>query len=177
MSGSSGELHLGRQGALTEQDWADVIDGEDEPFGPIGAGLVWRPKDRHVTLRAADGRLVGTAGLLVARVQVGGETTFDVVGIGSVIVTRSLRGRGLTPKLIEPLLRLAGALTPDRAMLFCRPELVPLYQRFQFIQIAAPVWVDQPDGRSEMPEPAMWRALRPGSQWPPGRVDVQGLPF
>jgi predicted GNAT family N-acyltransferase len=177
VSASSCESQFGEQAALTEQDWADVVDQEDEPFGPIGAGLYWRPKVRHVTCRAADGRLVATAGALVARVQVGAEATFDVVGLGSVIVTRSLRGHGLMPKLIERLLRIARAVGPDRAMLFCRPELVGLYERFQFIEIAAPVWVDQPDGRIEMPEPAMWRALRPGAQWPPGPVEVHGFPF
>jgi hypothetical protein len=34
--------------------------------------------------------------------------------------------------------------SPERAMLFCRPELVPVYERFGFIAIAAPIWVDQP---------------------------------
>jgi predicted GNAT family N-acyltransferase len=177
VSDPSGDLRFGEQGPLTEQDWADVVDGEDEPFGLIGAGLVWRPKDRHVTFRAADGRLVAVAGVLVAAVNVGGETSFDVVGLGSVIVTRALRGRGLMPRLLEPLLRVASTLGPDRAMLFCAPELVQLYQRFGFVEIAAPVWVDQPGRRIDMPEPSMWRPLRQGAQWPPGRVEVQGLPF
>ena len=177
MSGPSCELEFGEQGALTERDWADVIDREDEPFGAVPDGLAWRPKDRHVTCRAADGRLVAAAGVLVATVQVDAEATFDVVGLGSVIVTRSLRGRGLMPKLMEPLMRIAHGIGPDRAMLFCRPELVDLYERFEFIRIAAPVWADQPDGRIEMPMVAMWRALRPDAQWPPGRVEVKGLPF
>jgi hypothetical protein len=92
-------------------------------------------------------------------------------------VTRSLRGRGLMSTLVEPLLRLAEGLGPERAMLFCRPELVAPYRRLGFIEIAAPVWADQPEGRIEMPMAAMWRALRPGAKWPPGRVDVRGLPF
>ena len=59
----------------------------------------------------------------------------------------------------------------------CRPGLVALYRRWGFVEIAAPVWADQPDGRIEMPQAAMWRALRTGAEWPPGRVDVRGLPF
>jgi hypothetical protein len=66
---------------------------------------------------------------------------------------------------------------PDRAMIFCRPELVSLYERLAFAEITAPVWVSQPDGPIEMPMRAMWRALREGATWPPGRVDVQGQPF
>jgi len=170
-------VELVELGALTEQDWAGLEDGEHEPFGPVGARLAWRPKDRHVGLRAPDGRLVAVAGAMVAAIEVEGAQGFEVVGVGSVIVTRSLRGRGLLSRLFEPLLALAEGLGPERAMLFCRPELVELYRRRGFIEIDAPVWVDQPGGRIEMPLAAMWRALRDGAEWPPGRVDVRGLPF
>jgi GNAT superfamily N-acetyltransferase len=170
-------VELVELGALTEQDWAALNDGEHEPFGPVGARLAWRPKDRHVGLRAPDGRLVAVAGAAVAAIEIEGAQGFEVVGVGSVIVTRSLRGRGLMSRLFEPLMALAEGLGPDRAMLFCRPELVALYRRRGFNEIEAPVWVDQPGGRIEMPLAAMWRPLRAGAEWPPGRVDVRGLPF
>ena len=80
-------------------------------------------------------------------------------------------------RLVDPLLRLAEGLGPERAMLFCRPELVAVYRGLEFVEIAAPVWADQPGGRIEMPMAAMWRALRDRAEWPPGRVDVRGLPF
>jgi predicted N-acetyltransferase YhbS len=163
--------------AFTEQDWADLTDGEHEPFGPVGAGLTWRAKDRHVALRARDGRLVAVAGAVIAAVEIESAGSFEVVGLGSLIVTRSLRRRGLMSSLVEPVLRLAESMGPDRAMIFCRPELVALYRRLAFAEITGPIWVEQPEGRIEMPEPAMWRALREGAGWPPGRVDVRGLPF
>ena len=164
-------------GALTERDWADLTAGEHEPFGPVGAGLVWQDKDRHIGLRASDGRLVAVAGAMLATVEVAGAGSFEVVGLGSLIVTRSARRRGLMSRLVEPVLELAARMGPDRAMIFCRPELVALYRSLAFAEIAAPVWVDQPAGRVKMPEPAMWRALRTGADWPPGRVDVHGMPF
>jgi predicted GNAT family N-acyltransferase len=170
-------MELVELGALTEQDWADLTAGENEPFGPVGAGLAWRAKDRHVALRARDGRLVAVAGAVIATVEIEGAESFEVVGLGSLIVTRSARGRGLMSRVVEPVLRLAEGMGPDRAMIFCRPELVALYRRLAFAEITAPVWADQPDGRVQMPEPAMWRALREGAGWPPGRVDVRGLPF
>jgi predicted GNAT family N-acyltransferase len=170
-------VELVELGALTEQDWVALNDGEHEPFGPVGAGLEWRPKDRHVGLRTPDGRLVAVAGAVVATVETEGAQGFEVVGLGSVIVTRSMRGRGLLSRLVEPLLALARGLGPDRAMLFCRPELVGLYGRLEFVEIGAPVWVDQTGDRIEMPLAAMWRPLRAGAEWPPGRVDVRGLPF
>jgi predicted GNAT family N-acyltransferase len=170
-------VELVQLGPLTEQDWTDLVGSEHEPFGAMGAGIVWRPKDRHVALRAPDGRLVAAAGVVVAAIEIAGAAGFKVVGVGSVIVTRSLRGQGLLSRLVEPLMRLAEEMGPDRAMLFCRPELVALYRRWGFVEIAAPVGADQPDGRIEMPQAAMWRPLRHGAEWPPGRVDVVGLPF
>ena len=59
-------------------------------------------------------------------------------------------------------------------MRFCRRDLVRVYRRFGFVEITSPVWADQPGGRIEMPLVAMWRALRSGTRWPPGRVDVRG---
>jgi predicted GNAT family N-acyltransferase len=170
-------MDLVELGALTEQDWADLAAGEHEPFGPIGAGLAWRAKDRHVGLRAGDGHLVAVAGAVIATVEIERSASFEVVGLGSLIVNRSVRGHGLMSRLVEPVLRLAESMGPSRAMIFCRPELVALYRRLGFAEITAPVWADQPEGRVEMPEPAMWRPLREVDGWPPGRVDVRGLPF
>ena len=165
-------------GPLTSQQWEELRAGEHEPFGPVGAKLAWRTKVRHIGLRASDGRLVAVAGAVLADVEVESTGGFQVVGLGSLIVTRSMRGTGLMADVVDPLLRLAETMGPDRAMIFCRPDLVALYTRTGFIEITAPVWADQPAGRIEMPLSAMWRPLRPGvPAWPPGRVDVRGEPF
>ena len=105
------------------------------------------------------------------------ETSFQVVGVGGLIVTHEARGRGHMRTLVDALLAIAHELGPDRAVLFCRPELVDVYRRMQCAEVSAPVWVDQPEGRIEMPMRTMWRALREGVRWPAGRVDVRGLPF
>ena len=36
-------MELVELGALSDQDWAELQDGEHEPFGPVGAALAWRP--------------------------------------------------------------------------------------------------------------------------------------
>jgi hypothetical protein len=51
-------MELVELGPLTADDWDVVLDGEVDAFGPVGAGLEWRPKERHVALRDDDGRLV-----------------------------------------------------------------------------------------------------------------------
>ena len=115
---------------------------------------------------------------MLAAVEVAGADRFEVVGLGSLVVTRSERGRGLMPRVVDPLLRLAESMGPERAMIFCRPDLVALYTGIGFIEITDPVWADQPAGRMEIPLSSMWRPLRAGVlAWPPGRVDVRGEPF
>jgi predicted GNAT family N-acyltransferase len=170
-------VELVEMDAVTETIWGELIAGEPEPWGAVGEGLAWRDRDRNIGLREPDGRLVAAAGVVLAEVEVAPESSFQVVGLGGLIVTRAARGRGLAGMLVDSLLARAGKMGPDRAMLFCRPELVDLYRRFEYVEIADSVWVDQPIGRVEMPLRSMWRALREGVSWPPGRVDVRGLPF
>jgi predicted N-acetyltransferase YhbS len=157
--------------------WAELEAGEEQPWGGVAEQLEWAGKDRHVGIRAPDGRLLGHAGTVLARVAVEGRGEFPVVGLGGVIVRREERGRGLARELIERALEIADSLGPERAMLFCRPELTALYARFDFEPIEAQVGAQQPGGRIEMPMRAMWRALADGVDWPPGDVEVLGLPF
>jgi predicted GNAT family N-acyltransferase len=170
-------VELVELGPLSARDWDVVLDGEDEPFGAVGHRLEWRVKDRHVGLRRDDGRLVAIAGAAVVELEIEGAGEFEVVGIGSVVVTQAERGRGLLAQVFEPILRIAGEMGPERAVLFCRPQLVPVYERWGFATIGDQAWADQPGGRMEIPLAFMWRALRNGVDWPTGRVDVRGLPF
>ena len=162
---------------LTHGDWVRVVAGEHEPFGPEGAELAWREKDRHFALRGDDGRLLALAATVPVAIEIDGAQRLDVVGVGGVIVTRAERGRGLMAKVVEPVLSLARDMGPDHAMLFCREGLVPVYGHLGFAEITAAVWAEQPRGPVKMPMRAMWRPLRAGATWPVGRVDVLGLPF
>jgi predicted GNAT family N-acyltransferase len=162
---------------LTRADWAGVVAGEHEPFGPEGGELAWREKERHFALRAGDGRLRALAATVPVAIEIDGARSFEVVGLGGVIVTRAERGRGLMAKVVEPVLSLAREMGPDHAMLFCHRGLVPVYGRLGFSEITAAVWAEQSRGPVKMPMCAMWLALRAGATWPAGRVDVLGLPF
>jgi predicted N-acetyltransferase YhbS len=161
----------------SEPYWEELVAGEHEPFGSIGANLRWRDKTRNVGVREEDGRLVAAGGVVLAEVKIGGQPPFQVAGLGGLIVTRSARGRGLARLLCKRLLELAGEIEAQRAMLFCLPRLMLLYGEFGFVAIDAPVWADQPGGRIEMPMPAMWKALSGDAGWPSGRVELLGEPF
>lgn len=162
---------------LSKRDWDELTAGESEPFGSIGATLTWREKTWNVGVRDDDCRLVAAAGIVPAEVKVGQGPPFEVAGLGGLIVTRSMRGRGLARLLFQRLLESAGELKVQRAMLFCRPELMALYGKFGFLAIDAPVWADQPGRRIEMPLPAMWAALSSDADWPSGRIELLGEPF
>lgn len=88
---------------ITTQQWSELVDGEREPWGGVAEGLVWGDKERYVGLRAAGGGLVAIAGAVTAEIEVEGAERFQVVGIGSVLVTSRERGRGLVWKLLQPL--------------------------------------------------------------------------
>ena len=164
-------------GRLTEEQYAELVGDEEDPWSAARLPLDWRPKDRHIAMCDDDGKLVAAAGLVVAEVQFGERQPIGLVGIGSVIVAARHRRRGLGWQVISAAVRSASDLGPDVAMLFCRPALVELYRRHGFAEVPGPVLVDQPSGVVEMPWVTMWRPLKRGASFADGVVKLHGLPF
>ena len=164
-------------GALNDAQQAELEEGDVDPWGAAANTLRWRPKDLHVALRQPDGRLVASAGLVLAEIQVGDAPPMQVAGLGGVIVSASYRGQGLGNRVIREALRRATTLGPGAAMLFCDRDRAGLYERHEFLEIDPPVMVQQPHGFLEMPLVAMWRPLREGVTLPSGPLTVHGLPF
>ena len=163
---------------VSEEQWIEL--GAEEP-GAWGGGsseaFQWREKDRHIALIAPGGKILALAEAAPIELTIAGGPTIEVVGVGGVFVRESERGRGLMRRVVGELLEVARQMGPERAMLFCRPLLLPVYRSFGFAEIPDPVWADQSTGRVEMPLLAMWLALHGSPGWPSGRVDVQGRPF
>jgi len=162
---------------LTAQEREALESGDPDPFGNAELGLCWRDKDRFLAFRDSDGHLAAAAGLVIANAETSPDRVFAVVGIGGVIVAQAHRGQGLARDLVEEALHRAANMGPELAMLFCRRDLVGLYEQLGFDEIAEPVCAEQPGGQVQMPLPAMWRRLYEGAQWPPGHVTLHGLPF
>jgi GNAT superfamily N-acetyltransferase len=160
------------EGDHSDAERAQLVDGETDPFELARLVLPpGRPKQKRFALRA-EGRLVASAGLLIARVAVH-DDTFPVVGIGGVLVTRSRRGQGLFRRVMEPTLDAARAAGPDFALLFCLPKNAPLYERLSFARLPEPVT----STGIVIALDAMWRPLRPGAHWPAGPVTLLGPMF
>jgi GNAT superfamily N-acetyltransferase len=154
-------------------DYGAIVAGENDPFGLAGETIKWRDKTYHTVQYEGD-RPIGHVGLLVAPVHAG-EETFDVVGVGGVIITRTHRGQGLLRALLEAAL--ARDLGPERALLWCTRANAAIYSRLGFLELEVPVTVEQPAGPYAVTVPTMWRPLRAGVTWPAGDVRVPGLPF
>ncbi|MFJ3924499.1 GNAT family N-acetyltransferase [Streptomyces sp. NPDC090022] len=160
----------------TDADRAEILGPGEDPFGVAHTGLTWLPKDVHFGVRARGGRLVAHTGLLRAPLSVGGVAS-EVVGVGGVAVAPDVRGRGLARLAMEAALAHARTLGPRHGLLFCRPPLVPLYERLGWHGLAGEVRVEQPGGPVVMPLRTMWTPLRDGSRWPPGAVRLLSLPM
>lgn len=163
-------------GELTDSDWAQLQGDEDDPFDEAGAALQFRSKERHLVLRDDDGRLIASAGLTLAEVEVSG-VRFPVVGIGGVIVNAAHRGRGLARTVVSAALDRARGTGPEFAVLFCHPDRAGLYVRLGFQLIDGRVLVRQPHGYAPMTRRTMWHALRTGARWPTGPPVIHTLPF
>lgn len=164
-------------GKLSEEQYAELVGDEQDPWDAAGSTLEWRPKDHHVAVRDDDGTLVAAAGLVVVDVQFGEREAIPVVGVGGVIVVARHRGRGLGRRVISEAVKCAHDLGPELAMLFCRPDRAELYRRHRFVEVPGRVLVDQSHGVVEMPPVTMWRPLTDGVRLRDGAVKVHGLPF
>jgi predicted N-acetyltransferase YhbS len=162
-------------GPLSDEERAQLEGDEVDPFDGAGVTLQYRRKGRHVAVRD-DGRLVASAGLTEADVEVVGQC-FRVAGLGGVIVNADRRGQGLARRIVEVAINRAEATGLPFVILFCHPDRAGLYERLGFATITSSVRVKQPDGFAPMTQRAMWKALQPGISWPSGAVTVHDLPF
>lgn len=118
-----------------------------------------------------------TPAVLRLPITIGDDET-EVVGVGGVAVAPDLRGQGLARLVIAAALDHARTMGPRRALLFCRPPLVPLYQRLGWHPLDKDVRVEQPEGRLvTMPLRTMVTPLRDDAYWPSGPVRLFSLPM
>jgi len=160
----------------TKTDQDEILGDGDDPFGVAAAGLTWLPKKEHFVIRHGD-RLVAHAGLLRLPVAIGDVKT-EVVGVGGVAVAPDMQGQGLARRVVTAALDHARTMGPQHALLFCRPPLVPLYQRLGWHPLDKEVLVEQPENRLvAMPLRTMVTPLRDNACWPSEPVRLFSLPM
>ncbi|MFI0975640.1 GNAT family N-acetyltransferase [Streptomyces sp. NPDC021093] len=170
-------LTVQRLDRYAKAELAQILGDGADPFGVADAGLTWLPKEEHFGLVQADGRLVAHAGLRRLPLSVGSLDT-EVVGVGGVAVAADVRGQGLARRVVGAALEHARTMGPERALLFCRPPLVALYEKLGWRAVDGEVRVEQPQERIVlMPLRTMWTPLRGDADWPEGAVRLRSLPM
>ncbi|MFJ9822772.1 GNAT family N-acetyltransferase [Streptomyces sp. NPDC101160] len=160
----------------TKADREEILGNSDDPFNVASTGLTWLPKEEHFGIRH-EGRLVAHTGLLRLPVSIGDAAT-EVVGVGGVAVAPGTQGQGLARLVVAAALEHARTMGSQHALLFCRPPLVPLYQRLGWHPLDNDVLVEQPEGRLvTMPLRTMVTPLRDDARWPTGPVRLLSLPM
>ncbi|MEU7292670.1 GNAT family N-acetyltransferase [Streptomyces exfoliatus] len=159
----------------TKTEQTEILGAGADPFGVADTGLTWLPKEDHFGVRL-DGRLVAHTGLLRMPISIGAVET-EVVGVGGVAVAPDVRGRGLARKVLAAALEHARTMGPRHGLLFCRPPLVPLYQRLGWRVLNQDVHVEQHEGPVIMPLASMWTPLHGDADWPAGAVRLLSFPM
>ncbi|MFF4324058.1 GNAT family N-acetyltransferase [Streptomyces sp. NPDC001568] len=164
-----------RLSRYTQAEQREILGEGVDPFGVADTGLTWLPKEEHFGVRL-DGRLVAHTGLLRIPVTIAGVDV-EAVGVGGVAVAPDVRGRGLARTAMTAALAHARTMGPRHGLLFCRPPLVPLYQRLGWRTLDEDVRVEQPGGPVIMPLRTMWTPLHDDADLPAGGIRLRSFPM
>lgn len=161
--------------SLTNEERQALFFWSKDVFGVEDADYRWRPKEFHFVTEE-DGRPVSHVGVLKTVVRAGGREV-TVGGVGGVVTVPEAQGR----HHVHAAMRRAAAFMCDElgvefGMLFCLPRLAAFYERQGWQYVEDEVEIDQPAGKRLWPYRVM--VLPCGARtWPPGRIEVGGLPW
>ncbi len=155
--------------------WTDLIAARfaREFHGPMAHTA---PAEWRVLVTAGDD-LIGHAGILRRTATVAGRP-IRLGGIGAVIIEPAWRGRGLGGAAV----RRAGAFLQEETdaafgYLLCAERRVAFYASLGWQEQTGPaVFTDWQGRRTQNILSSMVLPLR-GQPWPPGEVDLRGLPW
>lgn len=150
----------------TLRDWFE------EEFGRAGR---WAEPDYYLTL-SVEGQLAGRLAVFDRQVSVGGEIA-KVGGIGGVATKAEFRHRGVASALLS---RAAAFMKDDLGVefgyLLCRHEVSPVYAKLGWIRVPGPTTFARAGATATYPHDTMILQLTP-RVWPPGAIDMLGLPW
>ncbi len=171
-------VEIVRFGALTDTDRAQLEGDEPDPSMPRRSNPRSAQRTATSGIRDDAGRLVASAGFVLADVEVEGRERVGVLGIGGVIVTAARRGQGLARRVVEEALDEGARLGPEYALLFCHEDRSGLYRKLGFSVLESPLAVLRgraaprclPRTLADVAAPPLRRGSR---AWPPGAAALQ----
>lgn len=162
---------------MDAETWEKVSEVSRLAFaGGDDGGLVWNERDDFRALVTAEGRLVSTIGI-VRRVGKVGDQPVLLGGIGGVATHPEFRKNGyagLAMGTAGEFMR--ETMQVDFGLLLCGPHMERYYGKFGWQTVNTPCWAEQPGGKIVLDAVIM---VLPCQQkaWPPGEIDLCGLPW
>ncbi|HKY23613.1 MAG TPA: GNAT family N-acetyltransferase [Gaiella sp.] len=158
---------------------SEIPDPErKELVGWLADSFSWteRYADFDWHLEAVSGReRLAHLGLVRRNVRVV-DRQLDTALVGGVLTEKRWRRRGLASVLMRSADSfVTQALGLRFGLLLCAEALVPLYEGLGWNRLRSPLVYQQPDRYRLRAGPAMLKCYS-GAPWPPGPVDLQGLP-
>jgi RimJ/RimL family protein N-acetyltransferase len=150
-----------------------LSDWFQQEFGTTG--FTWAAP-AHYAISEIGGELIGRLGIFDRVIEIA-DTSMRVGGIGGVITKPEWRQRGIARELLTRAAAfMSGELGVEFAILLCRREVAPVYAKLGWIRVDGPTGFMQPSGMATYPRDTM--VLRfTERQWPPGKIDMRGLPW
>lgn len=132
--------------------------------------------DQWFVLSVGD-EIAAVAGILVRDILVGDQVV-TVAGIGGVATVRRHRSKGYASRLVNEATRYArGHTSASFGVLQCEEDLAAFYVALGWRTVDADLLCKQNDGNTyQSPEMPMVIQLA-SSDWPPGSIDMNGLPW
>ena len=160
---------------LTDEERQRLFGWGENIFGIEDGKYTWRPKDLHFIMDVDD-KAVSHVGLVDHTVNVAGQLV-RVAGVGAVVTTGEMHGRGYARKTLSYSVKyMCDDMKVDFGLLFCLDRLKPFYEREGWQLLHEPVEVYQPSGKMILPMNVLVLPCK-GEAWPTGAVELCSLPW
>jgi aminoglycoside 2'-N-acetyltransferase I len=144
-----------------------------EEFGRVR--WQWAEPDYYGIMRV-EKQLAGRLAVFDRQVSAGGVIV-KVGGIGGVATKPQFRHRAVASTLLSRAAEfMKNKLDAEFGFLLCRPEVSPVYAKTRWNRVEGPTTFSQPGGSETYPYYTMILPLA-GKDWPPGPIDMLGLPW
>ena len=137
--------------------------------------LQWSTDDWHVMVRV-DGQVVSRLEIVERVGAVNGQPV-KLGGIGGVATLPEYRRRGLAQAAMETAAWfIQDKLKVEFGLLVCSEKMIPYYGKLGWRVVEGPMVFDQPNGKVTFTDVTMVLPCN-AKEWPPGTIDLCGLPW
>ncbi|MBN2388156.1 MAG: GNAT family N-acetyltransferase [Anaerolineales bacterium] len=160
---------------LTREDNARIDCVVTSVLYPYLFGVQWSVPGWNV-LVWEDGELVSHLGIVVREASVGGQPV-RLGGVGHVATKVEWRKRGFASAAMQTAQAyLCEPLAVDFGLVMCNDEMVSYYEKFGWERVADSLLAEQQGRKKAFAYPVLTLQVN-GGKWPPGEIDLCGLPW